>query len=55
MWPLAECLVGLIGLVALDDVIEHRSVRHTWVTSFALIGGVGLLLVAAIGIGRLIA
>lgn len=55
MWPLAECLVGLIGLVALDDMLEHRSVRHTWAASFALIGGLGLLMVAAVGLGRLIA
>ena len=55
MWPLAELLAGMIALAALDDVLEGRSARHTWKAALSLVGGVGTLLAAAIGVGSLLA
>jgi hypothetical protein len=54
MLPLAECLVGLIGLMALDDVLEGRPARRTWMSSLTVIGAFGLLLATAIGAGVLL-
>ncbi|HEY1594562.1 MAG TPA: hypothetical protein VGF74_04140 [Thermoleophilaceae bacterium] len=54
MFTLAECLVGLIGLVALDDVLVGRPARHTWIASLAFVAALAALMVAAIAIGRLI-
>jgi hypothetical protein len=46
--------VGLIGLVALDDVLSGRPARHTWVVSLALVGGLAVVAAAAIGAGLLL-
>jgi len=54
MLPLAECLVGLIGLMALDDVLEGRPARRTWMSSLTAIGAFGLLIATAIGAGALL-
>jgi hypothetical protein len=54
MWPLAEMLSGLIALVALDDVLQGRAARHTWKAAASLVGGVGALMVAALGVGSLL-
>jgi hypothetical protein len=54
VFTLAECLVGLIGLVALDDVLEGRPARHTWTAAFAFVGALTVLMVAAIGAGHLL-
>lgn len=55
MWSVAGSLIGLIGLIALDDVLEQRPARHTWAVSFALVGFIALLMLSAIVVGRLIA
>jgi hypothetical protein len=52
---LTECIVGLIGLLALDDVLEGRPARHTWRASLVSIGPLALLMAVAIGAGRLLA
>jgi hypothetical protein len=54
MFPLAECLVGLVGLMALDDVLEGRSARRTWLSSLKVVGAFGVLMAAAIGAGALL-
>ena len=54
MLALTECLVGLIGLLALDDVLEGRAARHTWKASLVSIGPLALLMAVAIGGGRLL-
>jgi hypothetical protein len=54
MLPVAECLVGLIGLMALDDVLEGRPTRRTWMSSLTAIGAFGLLMATAIGAGALV-
>lgn len=54
MFPLAECLVGLIGLMALDDVLEGRPARRTWISSTAVIGALAVVMAAAIGAGSLL-
>jgi hypothetical protein len=54
MLPLAECLVGLIGLMALDDVLEGRPARRTWMSSLTVIGAFGLLMATTIGAGALL-
>jgi hypothetical protein len=54
MLPLAECLVGLIGLMALDDVLEGRPARRTWTSSLTLMAALGALMGAAIGAGALL-
>jgi hypothetical protein len=51
---LTECLVGLVGLLALDDVFEGRSARHTWRASLVSIGPLALLMAVAIVAGRLL-
>jgi hypothetical protein len=55
VFTLAECLVGLIGLVALDDVLEGRPTRHTWIASLSFVGALALLLAAAVIAGKLLA
>lgn len=55
MWGVAGSLIGLIGLIALDDVLEGRPARHTWAMSFALVGSIALLMLAAVAAGKLIA
>ena len=54
MWPVAGSLIGLIGLIALDDVLERRPARHTWAVSFALVGSLTLLMLSAIVVGRML-
>jgi hypothetical protein len=54
MWPVAGSLIGLISLIALDDVLDHRPARHTWMVSFALVGSIVLLMLAAVAAGRLV-
>jgi hypothetical protein len=54
VFTLAECLVGLIGLLALDDVLEGRAAQHTWLASFAVIGSLSVVMAAAISAGRLL-
>ena len=54
MWPVAGSLIGLISLIALDDVFEQRPARHTWMMSLALVGSIGLLMLAAVAAGRLV-
>ena len=54
MFPLAECLVGLIGLMALDDVLEGRPAWRSWMSSLTVIGAFGLLTATAIGAGALL-
>lgn len=54
MWGVAGWLIGLIGLVALDDVLEHRPARHTWTVSLALVGSIALLMLAAVTGGKLL-
>jgi hypothetical protein len=51
MWPLAEMVVGLIALVALDDVLEGRASRRTWKTAASLISGVGAIMAGAVALG----
>jgi hypothetical protein len=51
---LTECIVGLIGLLALDDVLEGRPARHTWRASLVSISPLALLMAVAIGAGRLL-
>ena len=51
MWPLAEMLVGLIALVALDDVLEGRAARHTWKAAFSLVSGLGAIVFGAVAFG----
>jgi hypothetical protein len=54
MWPLAEMLVGLIALVALNDVLEGRASRHTWKTAFSLVSGVGAIMAGAVALGSVL-
>jgi hypothetical protein len=54
MWRVAELLAGLILLLALDDVLEGRTARHTWTAAFSLLGGVSVLMAAAVGLGSLL-
>ena len=54
MWPVAGSLIGLIGLIALDDLFERRPARHTWMVSFALVASIALLMLSAVAVGRLI-
>ncbi len=54
VFSLAECLVGLIGLMALDDVLEGRPARRTWGSALAVIGTLAALMAAAIGAGSLL-
>jgi hypothetical protein len=51
---LTECLVGLIGLMALDDVLEGRPARQTWTASLVSVGPLALVMAVAIGAGRLL-
>lgn len=55
MWALAGTMIGLIGLIAFDDVLEQRPARHTWFASLGLVVGITLVMLAAIEAGRLIA
>lgn len=55
MWPLAGTMIGLIGLIAFDDVRERRPARHTWLASFRLVGGIAVVMLATIGAGQLLA
>jgi hypothetical protein len=54
MWSVAGSLIGLIGIIALDDVLDHRPARHTWLVSFALVAAIALLMLAAVEAGRVI-
>jgi hypothetical protein len=53
MWAVAGWLIGLIGLIAFDDVRDNRPVRHTWAVSFALVGSIALLMLSAALVGWL--
>jgi hypothetical protein len=55
MWGVAGWLIGLVGLIAIDDALEHRPARHTWMVSFTLVGSIALLMLAAIAAGKLVA
>jgi hypothetical protein len=55
MWGVAGWLIGVIGLIAVDDGLEGRPARHTWMVSFTLVGSIALLMLAAIGAGKLVA
>jgi hypothetical protein len=55
MWSLAGTMIGLIGLIAFDDLLEQRPPRHTWLVCLTVVGAVALLMLAAIEVGRLLA